>query len=114
MNRNQYYDKYKRDPETRRFYKSAAWSKARRLALERDNYLCVHHLKQNRVVAADMVHHIKELKDYPDLGLSLDNLISLCNSCHEAEHPDRRSKKNNNQKRRNVKVIKNKANEEII
>ncbi|MEM5014101.1 HNH endonuclease [Niallia taxi] len=114
MNRNQYYDKYKRDPETRRFYKSAAWSKARRLALERDNHLCVHHLKQNRVVAADMVHHIMELKDYPELGLTLDNLISLCNSCHEAEHPDRRSNKPKNQKRSNIKVIKNKANEEIM
>ncbi|MGI8351686.1 HNH endonuclease [Niallia circulans] len=113
MNSRQFYDKYKRDPESRRFYKSAAWSKARKLALERDNYLCVYHLKREQIVPADMVHHIKELRDYPELALTLDNLVSLCNVCHEAEHPDRRIK-TKKKKRSSIKIIKDKANEEII
>ncbi len=33
-------------------------------------------------VPADMVHHIKERSEYPELALTLDNLISLCNACH--------------------------------
>ena len=32
---------------------------------------------------ATEVHHIKELESNPDLGLSLDNLISCCWYCHE-------------------------------
>ncbi|MEK4873138.1 HNH endonuclease [Niallia sp. FSL W8-1348] len=112
MNSRQFYDKYKRDPESRRFYKSAAWSKARKLALERDNYLCVHHLKRKQIVPADMVHHIKELRDYPELALTLDNLVSLCNACHEAEHPDRgRSKPK--KKKSKINVIKSQANQEV-
>jgi len=40
MNNNQYYDKYKRNEESRSFYKSKAWEKVRELALQRDDYLC--------------------------------------------------------------------------
>ena len=30
------------------------------------------------------VHHIKPLEDFPELGLCLDNLESLCRDCHAA------------------------------
>lgn len=32
------------------------------------------------------VHHIKELKDYPHLGLDLDNLVLLSHLAHEIVH----------------------------
>lgn len=80
------YDKYKRDQEARSFYKSKAWEKVRRLVLIRDNYLCQSCLIDKKIIKADVVHHIKELKDYPELGLEMTNLISWCHSCHNRHH----------------------------
>lgn len=37
---NKYYDKYKRNKESRAFYTSTAWLECRKIALERDAYLC--------------------------------------------------------------------------
>ena len=35
---------------------------------------------------ADCVHHVKEVKEYPELALTFDNLMSLCNTCHNEVH----------------------------
>ena len=35
---------------------------------------------------ATCVHHIKELDEYPELALEDDNLISLCDRCHNERH----------------------------
>jgi Restriction endonuclease len=61
------------------FYKSTAWRRIRKLALNRDMGMC----RRCKKLPADMVHHVKPLRDYPELGLELDNLMSLCNTCHE-------------------------------
>lgn len=83
---------YKRnDP----FYTTDAWRKLRRDALERDHYYCQKCLQKvamgQKLKANDatMVHHIKPRSLYPELELDLDNLISLCDSCHNEEHPER-------------------------
>lgn len=65
------------------FYKKAVWRKLRLQALERDHYLCQECLRRRRFTKATEVHHIKPLEDYPELGLSLSNLVSLCWPCHE-------------------------------
>lgn len=39
-----------------------------------------------RIHRAVCVHHIKELKDHPELALDDDNLISLCHKCHDRVH----------------------------
>ena len=67
----------------RGFYQSKAWRRIRLLALQRDHYLCQECLKQKRIKTATEVHHIKPLEEYPELGLELDNLQSLCWDCHE-------------------------------
>ncbi len=36
------------------------------------------------------VHHIKHLKDYPELALDDSNLETLCFECHELEHINER------------------------
>lgn len=76
--------KYKKpDP----FYLSKPWRKIREAALCRDNYLCQICLKKRgRIRTAVIVHHIKPLETHPDLGLTLDNLLSLCNACHNRVH----------------------------
>ena len=112
MNTDQYYDKYKRNKERKAFYQSAAWEKCRRLALERDSYLCQDCLKQNILTPADMVHHIRELKDCPQLSLTLSNLVSLCNACHNKKHI--RTGRKEKIYSTKIKVLKSKANEEKI
>jgi 5-methylcytosine-specific restriction enzyme A len=105
MNRHRFYDKYKRDPEARKFYKSKAWEKCRKIALQRDEFLCQSCLKNGNYTPADMVHHIKERKDYPELALDLDNLESLCNPCHNQMHSITSSNEQKTKVRR-INVIK--------
>lgn len=81
----------KNDP----FYTSAAWRNLREQALIRDHYECQQCLKlmemgkMIRPHRATMVHHIKPRELFPALELDLDNLVSLCDSCHNREHPER-------------------------
>ena len=88
--------------ETNPFYGTDAWKRCRAAALRRDHGLCQRCLKEGRreifadgrtfPVLATMVHHKLHLEDRPDLALNLDNLVSLCDACHEKEHPERHTK----------------------
>lgn len=69
-----------------KFYKGRDWMELRQTALIRDNHECQKCKERGKYRKADCVHHIKEVKDYPWLALILDNLMCLCNSCHNAEH----------------------------
>lgn len=51
---------------------------------------------RGRYRKAALVHHVQHLKDRPDLALSAFDpdtgrrqLVSLCRSCHEEQHPER-------------------------
>ncbi len=35
---------------------------------------------------AEIVHHELERKDYPELVLTENNMVSLCNTCHKLQH----------------------------
>lgn len=67
----------------RGFYHWPAWRRLRKLALQRDHGLCRLRLGPDCTRYATEVHHIKPVEDYPELALDLDNLISVCHSCHE-------------------------------
>ena len=85
--------------ETLAFYGTAAWKRARQKALDRDLGLCVWCRQRGRYardrkgrrvpVLATMVHHIQHLEDRPDLALDLNNLVSLCDRCHDEAHPEK-------------------------
>lgn len=77
------------------FYRTSAWGKKRAEVLERDNFECQLCKLAGRYSKATMVHHIKHYKDFPELALDSDNLISLCNACHEKQHPERNFKNEN-------------------
>lgn len=65
-----------------------AWQKVRKQALERDNHLCVECLKHDRITPATDVDHIVPFEGLDDpLRLDLDNLQSLCRSCHNIKTP---------------------------
>lgn len=75
-----------------KFYKSPEWKKLRTAALKRDHYECQKCKAKGKYRKADCVHHIKHVKQFPLLALVLSNLISLCNSCHDEEHPEKLKK----------------------
>lgn len=58
-----------------------AWRKLREVVLKRDNYLCVQCGKDGRLAeATDVDHILNKAKGGTD---SIDNLQSLCDSCHK-------------------------------
>ncbi|EWG08892.1 HNH endonuclease [Cytobacillus firmus] len=69
-----------------KFYKSKEWKALRVEALERDNYECQMCKENGKYHKAECVHHIKEVKPYPHLAMTLSNLKSLCNPCHNKVH----------------------------
>lgn len=74
---------------THAFYRSAIWLHKREEILVRDNQECQKCKRKGKYSKADCVHHIKHLKDRPDLALVDSNLLSLCNCCHNEEHPEK-------------------------
>lgn len=65
------------------FYHWPAWRRLRKLALQRDHYLCQLRLGKDCTVIATEVHHKKPIDTFPELALDLDNLACACWNCHE-------------------------------
>ena len=84
-----------------KFYDWPEWARVRRYALTMDRNECQRcRYEKHRYQKAVLVHHVKHLKDRPDLALSLVDpdtgdrqLISLCRGCHEDVHPERQWRK---------------------
>ena len=80
------------------FYHWPEWLAKRYEVMSLDRgecYLC--RTRRKRYRRAVLVHHVKHLKERPDLALSVwdqdtgeRQLVSVCRACHEDEHPERR------------------------
>lgn len=81
---------YQTKEEQTAFYKSKDWQLTRAEVLRRDNYECQWCKREGRVtdrsVATLEVDHREELEKRPDLALDLENLRTLCRSCHNKRH----------------------------
>lgn len=76
------------------FYHWKDWEHLRAEVLRMDNHECQICKRKGRYRRADIVHHVKYLKDRPDLALSIwdgeeRQLVSVCRQCHEDLHPER-------------------------
>lgn len=80
------------DEEVNRFYKSYPWIKLRKQVILRDNNECQRCKEHGKFSIGQCVHHKKELRKHPELALDIDNLITLCNTCHNSIH-DRNEKR---------------------
>ena len=80
------------------FLQTKVWKHKRAVILRRDGYKCQRCKRYGRQREAQVVHHIKHYDEYPELALDNKNLISLCNECHNAEHPEKAVKANQNRK----------------
>ena len=82
------------------FYIKTVWKNKRQDIIKRDHCECqcckrngkikVVKIKTKRKSERAYVHHIKHLRDYPELALEDSNLETLCFNCHELEHIDDR------------------------
>ncbi|MBR4077293.1 MAG: HNH endonuclease [Oscillospiraceae bacterium] len=77
------YNTRHRDREASRFYSSDRWRKLRAAKLSRTP-LCEECARQGKTTAATMVDHIQPIKQ-GGRALDMDNLQSLCWSCHSAK-----------------------------
>lgn len=83
--------KYPNDEELRKFYNSARWKKLREYIRQRDNNECQWCKAEGKFSPAECVHHKKEVRDYWELRFEPNNLITLCNNCHETKaHPEKK------------------------
>ena len=81
------YDRFKRNQESKSFYNSKLWKLKREEAMSFYLNLDIYELYINKkIVTAEVVHHIHELIDSPELSLDDDNLIPLSNSTHDLVH----------------------------
>lgn len=78
------------------FYDWTEWVHVRRDVLQMDHQECQRCKDCGRYRRAVIVHHVKHLRDRPDLALSVVDpdtgerqLVSLCRACHEDVHPER-------------------------
>lgn len=67
-------------------YLSTKWQKLRQKALRRDGYKCQICNRYGKQKQATTVHHVNPVEHYPDLQYVLNNLISLCDGCHNKCH----------------------------
>lgn len=70
-------------------YKSVKWKRKREAILKRDEYMCQRCKRYGRMVEATVVHHIKHADEYPELAYVDENLVSLCDACHNKAHPEK-------------------------
>ena len=78
-----------------RFYSWPEWRALRLEVLQLDRYECQHCKAAGRYRKGYIVHHVKHLRDRPDLALSIYDpdtgerqLICVCKKCHEELHPE--------------------------
>ena len=69
-----------------KFYHSKKWKNIRAFVLQRDFYMC----QICKIPNSNTVHHIKELTptniDNASISINPDNLVTLCNRCHNLIH----------------------------
>lgn len=68
------------------FYNTKKWKDKRLKVLRRDKYICIECKRYGKITEATTVHHIYPYELYPELKLNLNNLISLCEKCHNEMH----------------------------
>ena len=77
------------------FYSWTEWLKLRKKVMQMDHHECQICKAKGRYSRGYIVHHVKHLKDRPDLALCIADpdtgerqLITVCKRCHEDLHPE--------------------------
>lgn len=81
-----------KDETDKSFYDSPKWRRKRNAILRRDHYQCQLCKRFGRITPAKLVHHKLELSEYPELAFDDDNLVSVCQACHNKLHDEKGTK----------------------
>ena len=85
MESMRYYDKVRRNKDSKRLYNSAAFQACRQIKLCDQPY-CEMCLDEGRHTPAVIVHHIIGVTKDESLALDVENMQSLCRACHGKVH----------------------------
>lgn len=97
--RNKYYDNNIRDKTHSSFYNSKEWTNTREYILTLYNGIDIYaYYMENKIVLADTVHHIVEIKEDWDKRLDIENLFPTTKENHETIHKLYRKDKEGTQK----------------
>lgn len=77
--------------EAERIRNTARWRALRKLKLAQDP-LCEDCRDHGRVEPASQVHHMEPLVRRPDLAYSMENLLSVCTTCHSRREAEERAR----------------------
>lgn len=81
--RHKEYDAHCRNQKAKEFYNSAEWKATRARVLARDSNIDIYlYIMEGRIVPADTVHHIVELREDYSKRLDIDNLVSISEATH--------------------------------
>jgi len=85
-----------------KFYKGKEFRHLKEEVLKENHYECIECAKLHKLSMATTVHHVKPVREYPELALSkfyIDEhgkkqiqLEPVCKSCHNRLHPEKWSK----------------------
>jgi len=84
--RNREYKMARQDRDIQAIYNSKTWKMMVIIIKNRDNGLCLLCASEKKIGYYDTIHHIIELKDDITKAFNKDNLITLCESCHQKVH----------------------------
>lgn len=88
-----------KDNQLEKFYKWHEWRELSEQIKKENNYECQLCKKRGFHTPARSVHHVQWVRKHPRLAMSrtytyngkeYQNLIPLCESCHNEQHPDKR------------------------
>ncbi|SKA99822.1 HNH endonuclease [Caloramator quimbayensis] len=81
------------------FYNSALWEHTRQEVLSEQHYECQICKDKGVYTPAVTVHHIKFLRQHPELALTKSNLMAVCEECHFNIHHKQIPKEQLNEER---------------
>ena len=81
---NRNYDKFSRGYKSGERY-DARWNRVRKVYLS-GHPLCEECLKENKITRGTIVHHIVPVSENENLKYDLENLETVCASCHQKIH----------------------------
>lgn len=74
-------------------YQSTKWRKLRDRKFKQ-NPICEHCIKYNKITPTDVIDHIIEINDNPELAYVYSNLQALCHKCHNTKTAEEASNRN--------------------
>ena len=77
-----FYDRYRRDERSTKFYKSKEWRKIRPYVFGLSHGLCDQCRGRGIITSGSVVDHKTPLKRDYSLRLTISNLWTLCHDCH--------------------------------